>query len=190
MPVTDLARGKGAVGAARFAEGNADVNVERALRRRAHALLHPVHLVQQPGAVFGDVEHVHKRAHRVEPLLQGFIVEPRRADAGQRAPRGAYAGPLFAVFVQRQLHGALAQALLFQFARAVRALQMEHGHRPASELVAPAPVLAGDGVLDAQVGLALLVEENGRAAVEQAQYVGHVLHKARLRGKNADGHSW
>ena len=43
---------------------------------------------------------------------------------------------------------------------------------------------------DAQVGLAFLVEENGRAAVEQAQYVGHVLHKTRLRGKNADGHSW
>ena len=101
-----------------------------------------------------------------------------------------YAGQLFAVFVQRQLYGALAQPLLFQFARAVRALQMEHGHRPASELVAPAPVLAGDGVFDPQVGLALLVEENGRATVEQAQYVGHVLHKTRLRGKNADGHNW
>ena len=101
-----------------------------------------------------------------------------------------YAGQLFAVFVQRQLYGALAQPLLFQFARAVRALQTEHGHRPAAELVAPVPVLAGNGVLDAQIGLALLVEEDRRAAVEQAQYVGHVLHKARFRGKNADGHNW
>ena len=189
MPVADFARGKGAVGAASFAEGNADVNVKSALRRRAHAHLHLVHFVQQLRAVFGDVEHVHKRAHRVEPLLQGLIIEPRGADAGQRTPRGVYAGQLFAVFVQRQLHGALAQPLLFQFARAVRVLQTEHGHRPAAELVAPVPVLAGNGVFDAQVGLASLVEEDRRAAVEQAQYVGHVLHKARFRGKNADGHS-
>ena len=53
-----------------------------------------------------------------------------------------------------------------------------------------ATVQLDDRVLDAQIGLALLVEEDRRAAVEQAQYVGHVLHKTRLRGKNADGHNW
>ena len=86
--------------------------------------------------------------------------------------------------------GASGVANSGELARAVCALQTEHGHRPAAELVAPVPVLAGNGVLDAQIGLALLVEEDRRAAVEQAQYVGHVLHKARFRGKNADGHNW
>ena len=82
---------------------------------------------------------------------------------------------LFRYSYQSQLHRPLAQALFFQLVLAVAPLHAQHAHRPAAYLVAPVAVLAAHRVLHAQICLAFLVKEDGRAAEKQAHDVRHIL---------------
>ena len=90
MPVAQFAAGKGAVGAARCAERNADVHIHPVVARRRKLLLHRYEFRQQCRLLRRNIKLVHQMLLRVRhrhAFVQRLVHQVRRTNARHAPPR-------------------------------------------------------------------------------------------------------
>ena len=193
--VADLAGGKRAVRAARRAERNADVQIAGILRPLDQPLLCSDDLVQQVELLLRQVKKRRQRRSRLCAALAALhllVVQPRRADARERAPRGAAARHLFEQPVAAALDQPLELALFLQAAAGDCLAAQRHKctGRPSAkrESLNPYAVFQRMGVLKHRV-VRLLRSDCRALSVEQAHNVRNIVAKALKRRFNCDPHA-
>ena len=184
--VADLPRRKRAVGAAGFAEGDADVQVEPIRRGLADARLHLRDLPQQRRLLRAHVVgrlHVRHGLIQRKPRLHALVQEARGADTGETAPGGPHPGQFLEQVVQRQLHLPLAQPLDLQRRSGHRRLAQPAGLPLGGPGVRPQAARVGKAVLEHRLALG---EAHLHVPIKQPQHVAQVGEELRRVGDQPD----
>ena len=189
LTIPNFAGRERAIRAARGAERNADIEIEFILFRMENARLHIRDLAEQLRTIGRNVERLAEPSPRllgIQPRIQSLVQKPRRAYAGERAPREIHTRHFLQKAIEPVLDAAFARALDFN------RVSGTDGRFGSAAMVFARPIVDPDAVFLARRMCKRLfrrVRYEIHVAVKQAQHVAQIVFKFGRCGDQANFHS-